>query len=603
MQVRFWGTRGSIATPGPRTVRYGGNTSCVEARTQNQTLLVLDAGTGLKALGDALMAEGPAAARRGHILIGHTHWDHIQGFPFFPPLFVSGNEWDVYAPRGFGASLKETLAGQMQYTYFPVSLDALGATIRYHDLVEGSFTIDDVRVTTCYLNHPALTLGYRLEADGVAVVYATDHECHSRSAALGEPSPGRVLPATHPGDRRHREFIAGADLLIHDTQYTAAEYPSRVGWGHSTLEYVTDLAVAGGVKQLALFHHDPHRDDAAEDAMVVAGRQRVLAARGVVEVFAAAEGQVVELQAESVTPIKPAADARASFDTSAVAGKTVLIACSDAALATRLRAVVEAEGLPVRMARDGASALNIARAESLSLAIIQRQFGTEDGLALGSTLRSTLAMADLPVIMVSATDELQTAEPGPGATDWLVGPFSLEYARTKLRANLLRSRARWECASLPENEEQRLRTLHGLALLDTPAEERFDRITRLAARIFDVPIALITLVDEDRQWFKSRFGDIDIQTPREQSFCAHAILDSQTFVVSDALGDDRFADNPSVSGKLRIRFYAGHPMVAPDGSRVGTLCVIDHRPREFGDDELQALRDLAALAERELGAT
>ena len=173
MQVRFWGTRGSIATPGPSTVRYGGNTSCVEVRTQGGTLLVLDAGTGLRPLGEALAAQGDAA-HHGHLLIGHTHWDHIQGFPFFAPLFKAGNQWDVYAPRGFGASLRETLAGQMQYTYFPISLDAMGATIRYHDLVEGSFTIDDARVTARYLNHPALTLGYRVETCGAVVVYSTN---------------------------------------------------------------------------------------------------------------------------------------------------------------------------------------------------------------------------------------------------------------------------------------------------------------------------------------------------------------------------------------------------------------------------------------------
>ncbi len=602
MRVRFWGTRGSIATPGPQTVRYGGNTSCVEMRTHRQTLLVFDAGTGLRALGDALMAEGDAA-RRGHLLIGHTHWDHIQGFPFFAPLFVRGNEWDVYAPRGFGTSLRDTLAGQMQYTYFPVSLDALGATIRYHDLIEGGFTIDDVRLKTCYLNHPALTLAYRIEADGAAVVYATDHECHAPTAAVPAPPIGRVLPATHPGDRRHCEFIAGADLLIHDAQYTAAEYPSRVGWGHSTLEYVVDLAVAGGVKQLALFHHDPRRDDAAVDDLVVASVQRVLDAGGEVKVFAAAEGQVVELQAKSLAEPQPEGDARAAFDTSAVAARPVLIACGDAVIAQHLCAVVEAEGMPVRTARDGASALNIARTEPLSLAIIERRFGTDGDLVFCRSLRSTLDTAELPIIMVAATGESPEAAQAPGNTDWLVGPFSLEYARTKLRACLLRSRARWERAPLPANEEQRLRTLHSLALLDTPAEERFDRITRLAARLFNIPIALITLVDAERQWFKSRFGESMTQTPREQSFCAHAILDSETFVVNDALNDERFADNPLVSGQSRIRFYAGQPMVAPDGSRVGTLCLIDHRPREFSEAELQALRDLAALAERELGAT
>ena len=600
MQVRFWGTRGSIATPGPQTVRYGGNTSCVEVRTQKGTLIVLDAGTGLRVFGDALMAGG--GAQRGHILIGHTHWDHIQGFPFFTPLFVPGNDWDVYAPRGFGASLQETLAGQMQYTYFPVSLDALGATIRYHDLVEGSFMIDEVRVTARYMNHPALTLGYKLEVDGITVVYATDHECHSHAAALPGPPHGHIAPAAHPGDQRHGEFIAGADLLIHDTQYTAAEYPSRAGWGHSTLEYAVDLAVAGGVKQLALFHHDPRRDDAAVDALVIASRQRVLDAGGTVEVFAAAEGGVVTLQPKAATPTAQEEDARALIDTRMVTARPVLIACSDAALAKRLRDVVEAEGLPILMARDYVSALNIARVEPLTLAFIQRQLGADDGLALCSALRGVAGLTDLPVIMLAETErevELAQAQDAP----WLVGAFSPEYARTKLRACLLRTRSRWAIAPVPENEAQRLKTLHSLGLLDTAPEERFDRITRIAARIFNVPIALITLIDTDRQWFKSRFGEMATQTPREQAFCAHAILGTQALVVPDALEDVRFADNPLVCGKSRVRFYAGQPIAAPDGSRLGTLCVIDHRPRDFGVEELQLLVDLAALIERELGSS
>jgi len=138
-------------------------------RSASGTQVLLDCGTGARALGETLMASGPRPLR-GHILIGHTHWDHIQGLPFFGPLFVQGNEWDIYAPRGFEQSLQETLAGQMQYTYFPITLDQFRATIRYHEVMEGVFDIGDIRVTAQYLNHPALTLGYRLEADGVAVV-------------------------------------------------------------------------------------------------------------------------------------------------------------------------------------------------------------------------------------------------------------------------------------------------------------------------------------------------------------------------------------------------------------------------------------------------
>jgi phosphoribosyl 1,2-cyclic phosphodiesterase len=219
MRVQFWGTRGSIATPGPATARYGGNTSCIELRSGRGTLVVIDCGTGAHPLGQKLIADD---IQGGHILISHTHWDHIQGVPFFAPLFRDGTDWDIYGPKGLGQSLRETLAGQMQYTYFPISLDRFGATVRYHDLVEGAFDIGDVKVSTHYLNHPALTLGYRLETDGLVVVYACDHEPYSRNLATGQ---GEITGQ----DLRHAEFLKDADLLIHDAQYTAAEYPSKVG--------------------------------------------------------------------------------------------------------------------------------------------------------------------------------------------------------------------------------------------------------------------------------------------------------------------------------------------------------------------------------------
>src|SRR6516164_1253034 len=199
VHIQFWGTRGSIATPGSLTARYGGNTSCVEVRSARGTLVVLDCGTGARPLGRKLMSGG-AKGLRGNLLISHTHWDHIQGIPFFAPLFVPGNQWDIYGPKGLDQSLRETLAGQMQYTYFPVTPDQFGATIHYHDLVEGTFDIDDIKITTHYLNHPALTLGYRLEADGATIVYCSDHEPHSRSLAGGH---GDITGQ----DLRHAEFL------------------------------------------------------------------------------------------------------------------------------------------------------------------------------------------------------------------------------------------------------------------------------------------------------------------------------------------------------------------------------------------------------------
>ena len=169
MRVRFWGTRGSIATPGPDTVRFGGNTSCVSLTTDAGAHFIFDCGTGARALGAALMAQ-PVKPISATILLSHTHWDHIQGLPFFAPLFDHTNEWDICGPKGLSGSLRETLAGQMESTYFPVALESLGATIRYWDLLQGSFQVDDIRVSTHHLNHPALTLAYRLEADGASIL-------------------------------------------------------------------------------------------------------------------------------------------------------------------------------------------------------------------------------------------------------------------------------------------------------------------------------------------------------------------------------------------------------------------------------------------------
>src|SRR6266516_4010593 len=197
MRIRFWGTRGSLPKPGATTLHYGGNTACVEVRTAGGTLIVLDCGTGVHGLGQALVAEEPSAVR-GHLLITHTHWDHIQGFPFFAPLFVPGNVWDIYGPGGRGRQLEASLAGQMAYEYFPITLEALNAEVRLYDLTEGVFDLGSIRVTAQYLNHPALTLGYRLEADGATLVYATDYEPYT---LLPRQAPPGTTPVHH-GDRR-----------------------------------------------------------------------------------------------------------------------------------------------------------------------------------------------------------------------------------------------------------------------------------------------------------------------------------------------------------------------------------------------------------------
>src|SRR5262245_19747437 len=286
MKIQFFGTRGSLPVPGPRTVRYGGNTTCTAVRSRAGTLVVLDMGTGAFALGQELAASMKPI--KGHVLISHTHWDHIQGLPFFAPFFRPGNEWDGYAPRGLGSSLRETLSGQMQYTYFPLELEQLGATIHYHDLVEGTLTLDDVAVETQYLNHPALTLGYKLRADGVTLVHALDHEPFESSLASGSG-------AIEGPDLRHAQFLAGADLVIHDAQYLAQEFGPKTGWGHSTVEYALHVARSAGVRRLALTHHDPGRSDDAIDALVAERKRRDVG----LELFAAAEGLTIDLAAEA----------------------------------------------------------------------------------------------------------------------------------------------------------------------------------------------------------------------------------------------------------------------------------------------------------------
>ena len=594
MRVRFWGTRGSIPKPGHGTVRYGGNTSCVEVRSDAGTLIVLDCGTGAHPLGHALESTR-TTAHRGHLLITHTHWDHIQGFPFFAPLFLAGDEWDVYAPRGLRESLRETLAGQMQYTYFPVTPEQFAATVRYHDLVEGQFEIGDVRVTTRYLNHPALTLGYRLEADGVGVVYATDHEPHSR--ALAEGRAGELAGE----DRRHADFLAGADLVIHDAQYTAAEYPAKIGWGHSTVESVVAVTRAAGARRLALFHHDPHRDDAAIDRLVGAARE---AAAGALDVFAAAEGDVVEVTAAAggrreADPAPVAAQCRVPEQ---LLAQSVLVAVADTPLRERLADAVRSDRLTLLMVKDPDEALTLVRASPPSLLLLGRRRGRRDGLELCRAVRAEAP--ELPIVMVAARDgdADRAAGVGAGVTDWLVAPFSMLYARTRIRAWALRQACRWIGAPRPPDESARLRALHEAGLLDTPPEERFDRLTRLARRVFDVPMALVTLVDAERQWFKSRAGVDIAETPREAAFCAYAIHGDDPFVVPDARLDARFADNPIVAGEPRMRFYAGHPVrIGPH--RVGTLCLGDHRPRDLSDVDRRTLEDLAALVEKELRAS
>jgi phosphoribosyl 1,2-cyclic phosphodiesterase len=551
--------------------------------------VIIDCGTGLHGLGLKLMSGGTKGLT-GHILISHTHWDHIQGVPFFVPFFVPGTVWDIYGPKGLNQSLRETLAGQMQHTYFPVTTDEFGATIRYHDLVEGTFEIDDIKVTTQYLNHPALTLGYRLEADGACVVYCCDHEPFTRALADGR--------GVYTGlDQRHADFVEGADLLIHDAQYTAAEYPSKVGWGHSTGEFVVNLARRANVRRVALAHHDPLRNDDAVERIIENLKADLGADGSSPIVAAAAEGEVISLETSDA---RAAQAARAEFSAltplePALVQRSVLISVADPKIATALSDAARAEGLRANFCASAEAARSLIAKDPPSLAIIDRD-AARDSRGLREEIR---LMEDdkLPIVVVAGHEDS-----ADGVKDWLITPFTDSYARTKMRAWVLREACRWVRAPIPEDEAKRLNLVRGLGLFDSGPEERLDRITRLATALFDVPMSTITLIDEHRQWFKSRHGVAAQETPRDTSFCAHVLYLREPMVVTDALQDDRCADNPLVRGEPRIRFYAGYPLKLDDGTCIGTLCLLDTRPRVMSESQLDRLGDLACLAMDEIRA-
>ncbi len=595
MLVRFWGTRGSIATPGAATLRYGGNTSCVEVNSDAGDIILIDAGTGASALGGALVDQGRAA--RGHILISHTHWDHIQGLPFFAPLFVTGAEWHIYGPRALSQSLRDILAGQMDYSYFPVALNAFAANVQFHEVVEGGFSIGDVRVSTQYLNHPALTVGYRLEADGASVVYASDHEPHSPHAGEGHADEAES------GDLAHVEFLRDADLVIHDAQYTATEYPAKLGWGHSTIEYAVDVAAAANVRQLALYHHDPARTDDAVDRLIEAARKRVANLGADLVVTGAAEGATIEVRgaanANKFTPFLPSGLVKPAAD---VAEEPMLIAGAAAEDRKLLTAAAKADGI-TNVSDVSIEKLKQAVERGHPSLIVLGDAGGADPVTLCAELRALQADEDkdTPIIVIADQSRVP-ADKGEaaGVTDWLTRPYSLQYARSRLRAWMMRSMLRWRKAALPEDEEERLEAVQRLGLLDTPAEERFDRHVRIAAAALDAPIALVTLIDRDRQWYKSHHGFDFSETSRDMGFCSHAILEDDPLVVNDALQDDRFADNPVVVGEPHVRFYAGIPLHAADGARVGAFCIVDQKPRRLSAAQLRMLKDIARLVEEEL---
>ncbi len=285
MKARFWGVRGSIAAPGPRTARYGGNTPCVEIRAADR-LIVVDAGTGIRELGISLLKEAAGAPVEGSLFIGHTHWDHIQGFPFFAPLYLPTSRFTVNGVHATPRTFAEAMAGQMSSADFPVPLQAVASKPAFVEL-SAPVMIGPVKVSYHYLNHPGITIGFRFEHDGRTISYISDHEPYAKLNAKGDFSDKE--------DAAVARFVEGSDLLICEAQYTEAEYLIKKGWGHSTFDDVFDLASKAGVRRLALFHHDPAHDDETLDKLVAECAKTAASRGSKIEVFAAREGLAVEV--------------------------------------------------------------------------------------------------------------------------------------------------------------------------------------------------------------------------------------------------------------------------------------------------------------------
>jgi phosphoribosyl 1,2-cyclic phosphodiesterase len=284
--VTFWGTRGSIPTPGAHTARYGGNTSCVAVSGAPDQLVILDAGSGIRLLGRELMRNHTGRMSLD-ILLTHTHWDHIQGLPFFQPLNTKGNAVRIYGAAQTGTPLEEILDRQMDPVVFPVPLKALTADLTITEVSSGTFEIDGFLVEAFRLRHPGTTLGYKLVpvVGGRTMAYLTDNE-------LG---PGGSYDV--PDDWRPRlvRFLQGVDTLIHDGMYSETMLESRAGWGHSSPEQAIELAREVGCRRLVLFHHEPENDDAAIDALLIGARSHAaIHAPGLI-VEAAIEGMSLTL--------------------------------------------------------------------------------------------------------------------------------------------------------------------------------------------------------------------------------------------------------------------------------------------------------------------
>ena len=298
MRIKFWGARGSISTPGKSTVRYGGNTPCVEVRLPDGELIILDAGTCIRNLGESLIEGGESI--KAYILVSHPHWDHIQGFPFFKPAFVSGNELTIVGGETETVTLQKMIADQMNKIYFPIQLNELKAKLKFRRVQEEEISVYDAQVKTIYVNHPTFAMGYRITHGGKSLVYISDNEPFDRKVAHDIRNVEKKIVEKYDrikGDPNQRifDFVRNADVLIHDTTYTPEEYVDRVGWGHSHYLFTLKVAAEGNVKRLVLFHHDPAHDDDKVDDILKKCKKEIQSRKYKFDCLAAAEGMEIQV--------------------------------------------------------------------------------------------------------------------------------------------------------------------------------------------------------------------------------------------------------------------------------------------------------------------
>ena len=304
-RIKLWGTRGSIAVPGRETLRYGGNTTCIELRADGE-LIVLDAGSGIRPLGVALNQEFQERPINLSLLITHAHWDHIQGFPFFKPAYDPKNEIRILGFDGAGATFREIITEPMRSPFFPIRMRELSAETEITKLTEMKFSLGKVNVHAAFVNHPGVCAGYRIFTSTGSIAFLPDHEPYefflhaARGQQLTSEQAKEIATNEHA---RLVQFLRGSEILVLDSQYRDKEYQTHIGWGHGSVSSAVSLALEAEVKTLLLFHHDPSHDDKTVDTMVEAARKLATKSGRPLQVTGAQEGSELLVEPKTVAAV------------------------------------------------------------------------------------------------------------------------------------------------------------------------------------------------------------------------------------------------------------------------------------------------------------